>query len=110
METLEKRVERFGNKPISDGSSVNRAGEVYISDIANNAIGLVNAEGSYVQIFQDDNLIQWPDAFSFGPDDWCYVLINQLHLGPVLNAGKDTTQPPYVIARFKVPAGGVVGR
>lgn len=107
---LAANVERFGNKPISDGSSMNRAGEVYVSDIGNNAIGVVTLNGSYVQMFQDDELIRWPDAFSFGPDDWCYVVINQLHLGPVLNAGEDATEPPFLIARFRQPQGGVIGR
>jgi sugar lactone lactonase YvrE len=107
---LAAKVERFGNKPISDGSSMNRAGEMYVSDIGNNAIGVVTPNGSYVQMFQDDDLIRWPDAFSFGPEDWCYVVINQLHLGPVLNAGKDQTRPPFLIARFKQPQGGVIGR
>jgi|GEM_PF-3249374 len=50
---------------------------------------------------QDDALLKWADAFSFGPDDWCYVVINQLHLDPVLNAGADMAQPPFLIARFK---------
>lgn len=107
---LATKVEFFGNKPISDGSTMDRNGAVYISDIGNNAIGKVNPQGSYIQLFQDDALLQWPDSFSFGPEGWCYVLINQLHLGPVLNAGEDASKPPYVIARFKVPAGGVVGR
>jgi sugar lactone lactonase YvrE len=107
---LAARVERFGNKPISDGSSVTGAGEVLVSDIGNNAIGLVNPNGSYRQLFQHDTLIRWPDAFSFGPGDWCYVVINQLHLGPVLNAGEDESQAPYLIVRFHLPQGGVTGR
>jgi hypothetical protein len=107
---LAESVQRFGNKPISDGSSMNHAGEIYISDIGNNAIGLINRQGSYVQLFQNDALINWPDAFSFGPDDWCYVVINQLHRGPVLNAGSDESVPPFLIARFKQDTGGVIGR
>lgn len=109
-DALSNQVERFGNKPISDGSTVNNAGEVYISDIGNNAIGKVNRNGSYVQLFQDDELLSWPDAFSFGPDNWCYVLVNQLHRGPVLNAGLDATSPPFLIVRFKDQAGGIIGR
>lgn len=107
---LAGRVERFGNKPISDGSSVNHAGEIYISDIGNNAIGKINRNGSYVQLFQDDDLMNWPDAFSFGPEGWCYVVINQLHRGPVLNAAKNEARPPFRIVRFRDEAGGVTGR
>ena len=107
---MASRVERFGNRPISDGSSVNNAGEIYISDLGNNAIGIVNPRGSYRQLFQDDDLIRWPDAFSFGPDNWMYVAVNQLHRGPILNAGVDETEPPFLIIRFRDEAGGVIGR
>jgi len=107
---LAARVEWFGNKPVSDGSSVNNAGDVLISDVGNNAIGKINGQGSYVQLFQDDEMINWPDAFSFGPDNWCYVVINQLHRGPVLNAGENEAEVPFLIARFKDDAGGVIGR
>ncbi len=107
---LAERVERFGNKPISDGSSVNNAGYIYITDIGNNAIGAVTPQGSYRQLFQDDNLLLWPDAFAFGPDNFVYVVVNQLHLGPVLNAGNDVTEPPFLILRFHDPEGGVIGR
>ena len=107
---LAERVERFGNKPISDGSSVNNAGEIYITDLGNNAIGVVNTNGSYRTLFQDDELIRWPDAFSFGPDNWVYVAVNQLHRGPVLNKGEDKTEPPFHIIRFRDEAGGVIGR
>ena len=107
---LAKHVERFGNKPISDGSSVNNAGEIYITDLGNNAIGIVNTNGSYRQLFQDDDLIRWPDAFSFGPDNWVYVAVNQLHRGPILNKGEDETVPPFYVIRFRDEAGGVIGR
>ncbi len=107
---LAEHVERFGNKPISDGSSVNNAGEIYITDLSNNAIGIVNTNGSYRQLFQDDALLRWPDAFSFGPDNWVYVAVNQLHRGPVLNKGEDKTEPPFYVIRFRDEAGGVIGR
>ena len=109
-EELASRVQAYGNKPVSDGSTVNDAGEVYISDVGNHAIGMINSQGSYVQLFQDDELLQWPDAFAFGPDGWCYVVVNQLHLGPVLNAGQDESAAPYLIVRFKRDAAGVIGR
>jgi len=105
-----KAVAFFGNKPVSDGSSVNHAGEVYISDIGNHAIGVIQPNGDYVQLFHDPEILKWPDAFSFGPNDWCYTVANQLHLGPVLNAGEDSSKAPYKIIRFRQPEGGVTGR
>ncbi len=52
----------------------------------------------------------WPDAFSYGPDGMLYVVINQLHKGPVLNAGNNETKPPFLIIRFKPLAPGITGR
>lgn len=60
--------------------------------------------------FEDDALLLWPDAFSYGPDGKMYVVANQLHLGPVLNAGEDETSPPYYIFRFEPLAPGTIGR
>lgn len=107
---LANRVERYSEKPISDGSSVDRDGNVYISDVTSNAVGVVGADRQYRILFRDDRLLSWPDAFSYGPDGMMYVVANQLHRGPVLNAGQNMARPPFYILRFKPLAPGVVGR
>jgi sugar lactone lactonase YvrE len=108
--TLSTKVEKFAKKPFSDGSSVDNAGNVYISDVGSNAIGTISPEGKYEILFQDDKLLSWPDSFSFGPGGMLYLVANQLHRGPVLNAGTDRSQPPYYVLKFKAPAAGVIGR
>jgi len=109
-DVLFRSVEPYGEKPISDGSTADAAGNVYITDITNHAIGVTRRDGSYVQLARDPELLQWPDAFSYGPDGYIYVAVNQLHKGPVLNAGQDASEPPFLIVRFMPPAKGVVGR
>jgi sugar lactone lactonase YvrE len=106
---LAQLIEDWAAKPISDGSSADTAGNVYISDVGNHAIGVSTVSGYHV-IAQDERLLKWPDAFSFGPDGMLYVATNQLHLGPVLNAGQDASEPPYFILRLRPLAPGRVGR
>ncbi len=109
-EELAAKVEAWAKRPISDGISIDTAGNVYISAVATNEIGVINAETkTYETLFRDATL-SWPDAFSFGPDGYMYAVINQLHKGPVLNRGKDGSAPPYLIIRFKPLSPGVVGR
>ncbi|MBO6893373.1 MAG: hypothetical protein JJ866_15620 [Roseibium sp.] len=53
-EELVDRVERYGDKPISDGSTVDTGGNVYITAMTDNAIGVTRPDGSYEVLFQYD--------------------------------------------------------
>lgn len=106
---LADKVERYGRKPISDGISIDRAGNVYITDLANNAIGVIDQSREY-RIYVRDERLSWPDALSFGPDDKLYTVSNQLHQSAVLHAGEQTAEPPYYIFSLTPLAGGVSGR
>ncbi|NBD31458.1 MAG: hypothetical protein GVY17_00395 [Cyanobacteria bacterium] len=106
---LALKVERFGDKPISDGITIDGGGNVYITDITNNAIGVVTPEGDYRVLYQDEAL-SWTDGFGFGPDNQIYVTVNQLHRSPPLNQGADEARPPFYLLRFPALDAGVVGR
>lgn len=106
---LAERVERYSDKPICDGISIDRAGNIYISDIGNNAVGVIDKERRYRLLVQDPRL-SWPDAFSFGPDGRLYVVANQLHRTARLNAGEHLAAPPFYVLRLRPLAQGVVGR
>lgn len=107
---LAQLVQPYAPKPISDGSSMDAAGNIYVSDVGHNALGVITPDRKYAVLIQDDKLLSWPDAFSFGPDGYLYLVSNQLHRGPVLNAGKDVSRPPFYVLRFKPLAAGIVGR
>ena len=109
-DALAAAVEPWAERPISDGISIDQAGNIYISAVGRNEIGVIEAATrSYRPLFSDDT-IAWPDAFSYGPDGYLYAVVNQLHKGPLLNAGEDVTQPPFLIIRFQPLAPGIVGR
>ncbi len=106
---LEAKVKRYGDKPISDGITVDGGGNVYITSITDGTIGVTQPDGNYQVLFEDDNII-WPDGFAYGPDDKIYFTINQLHLSPVLNDGKDDSSDSYQIMSFDAQIPGKVGR
>lgn len=106
---LGRRVKRYGDKPVSDGISIDNAGNVYITDLNDKAIGITKPDGSYEILVQDDRLL-WPDSLSAGADGYMYVAVNQLHLSSLLNAGENESRSPYYVMRFKAPAELVSGR
>lgn len=109
-EELSSRVERYGDKPICDGITIDGAGNVYITAITDNAIGVIDETGEYRVLYQDDELLSWTDGMAFSPDDYVYVTISQLHNSPSLNNGENDFQPPFYLVRFPALASGEVGR
>ena len=109
-EALSNRVERYGDKPNCDGITIDNAGNVYVTSIGNNAIGVVDETGTYRTLYQDDKLLSWTDGMAFGNDDYIYVTVSQLQNSPPLNNGKNSFQPPFYLVRFPALAAGEVGR
>jgi sugar lactone lactonase YvrE len=109
-EQLASRVERYGDKPICDGITVDGAGNVYITSITDNAIGVVDATGSYQTLYQDKQLLSWTDGMAFSSDNFIYVTVSQLQNSPPLNNGVNAFKAPFYLVRFPALASGKVGR
>lgn len=109
-ENLSSRVERYGDKPICDGITVDSAGNVYVTSITDNAIGVVDATGAYQTLYQDNKLLSWTDGMAFSPDNYIYVTVSQLQNSPPLNNGKDDFKAPFYLVRFPALSSGKVGR
>jgi len=107
---LAARIERYGDRPVCDGITIDGAGNVYITDLTKYAVGVVDAGGAYRILHRDEALLSWPDGMAFGPDGYVYVVANQLHLSPAFNRGEDLSTPPYYLLRFPALAPGMVGR
>ncbi|MEM9102970.1 MAG: L-dopachrome tautomerase-related protein [Pseudomonadota bacterium] len=106
---LAKKVQRYGDKPISDGIAVDDGGNVYITAITNNAIGMTQPNGQYVELFSNDSL-SWPDGFAIGPNHQIYFTVNELHRSPVLNKGKNIGLGRFAIFQFSALEKASVGR
>ncbi|MDZ4756111.1 MAG: L-dopachrome tautomerase-related protein [Phycisphaerae bacterium] len=109
-EDLAERVQKHGTKPVSDGFSIDSAGNIYVTDVGSNAIGVVAPDGTYRILHQDDAILSWPDGMSAGSDGAFYVVVNQLHRHPPLNGGANTCKPPFRVVRFEPLAPASVGR
>ncbi|MBI1388289.1 MAG: hypothetical protein GC154_07565 [bacterium] len=107
---LSKKVERYSEKPISDGMGTDYAGNIYLTSVSENAVGVITPNREFHLLFKDDNIVRWPDGMSYGPDGYMYIVANQLHLTPRMHTGEMVAKPPYYIIRFKALAPGVVGR
>ena len=90
------KVQRFGDKPMSDGITIDNAGNVYVTDITNNALGVISPEGKYKVLFQDEKL-SWTDGFATQSNGKLLVTINQLHRSPVLNGGENGSSGEFYI-------------
>jgi sugar lactone lactonase YvrE len=106
---LARRVEAYASRPVSDGISVDRGGNVYITDLAAGALGVITADRQYRVLVADPRL-SWPDAYSFGPDGYLYTVANQLHRSAALSAGEAQAEPPFPVLRVRPLAPGVPGR
>ncbi len=109
-DALGARVERYGDKPLSDGISIDAGGHVYVTDVVAKAIGVTGPSGSYRVYVKDDERLSWPDGISAGPDGWMYATVNKLHRSAVLNGGESLSEPPYYVVRFRSVSAAVPGR
>ena len=108
-EELLAKVTRYGDKPISDGITIDGGGNVYITSITDDSIGITKPDGSYETLFTRDDL-SWPDGFAYGPDHMIYATINELHRSPVLNGGTNASKGEFKIIRFPAKVKGSQGR
>ena len=107
-DALAARVEAYREKPVCDGISIDIEGNIYITDVGRNAIGVATAEG-YTLLASDPRIV-WPDGFAFGPDGFLYFTVNQLNRGSAQNAGVDAGEPPYYIFRVRPLTASAVGQ
>lgn len=105
---LAARVEDYGPKTISDGLSMDVAGNVFISDPEHSAVLVLTPERRLETIVKDGRL-RWPDGFSFGPDGWLYVTASDLQDVLFVSRSHVRDSAPFQIFRFKPGTQGVPG-
>ncbi len=60
-------VERVGAKPLSDGIEIDAAGRVFITDVENGGVAVVEPDGSLRTVVRDDAIV-WADGINLAAD------------------------------------------
>ncbi len=106
---LANRVERFSDKPLSDGLSTDLSGNVYITDVEHGAIFVVGPEQELKTLIQSKT-VRWPDGLSFGPEGYLYVADSALPELILQSREHIKASGPYRIFRFRPGTEGVPGQ
>lgn len=93
-------IVRVGDKPISDGAATDSEGNHFITNVTESGIDVLTREGRLAPFIRDPRL-DWADGIQFGPKDWLYISINQLHKTPAFTGDADEGTPPYYILRIR---------
>jgi sugar lactone lactonase YvrE len=96
---LENRVERFSDKPLSDGLAAAASGEIFVTDIEHGAVIVVDKEQTLETVIRSPR-IRWADGLSFGPDGWLYLADSALPDVILKSRDHIRTKGPYFIFRF----------
>ncbi|MFQ6005782.1 MAG: SMP-30/gluconolactonase/LRE family protein [Woeseia sp.] len=108
-EQLDNRVERYSDKPLSDGLSTDLEGNVYITDVEHSSVFRVAPDRSPQTLIRSDR-IRWADALSFGPDGWLYLADSALPEQILQTRAYIESKGPYHIFRFQPGFEGIPGQ
>jgi sugar lactone lactonase YvrE len=108
-EDLGSRVETFAPKTMSDGLTMDRKGNIYITDPEHSAIVVLGPDRQLRTLLKQPEL-RWPDGLSFGPNGWVYVTCSSLHHVIGMSPDHVRDHAPYQIYRFRWGRLGVPGQ
>ncbi len=97
---LEASVERYATKPLSDGLSIDGAGNIYITDVEHNAISIVGPDKKPRTLIRSNSL-RWPEGIAMGPDGWLYVTDSALSELVLRSDESIEQQGPFSLFRFR---------
>ncbi|WP_299970391.1 L-dopachrome tautomerase-related protein [uncultured Roseobacter sp.] len=97
---LGNRVEKYAEKPNNGGLGIDRDGNLYLTAVETNAVGIIPTETPTYAVYAAHNDIVWPDGVSYAPDGYMYVSAAQVSEAAIFNDGDARNHPPYRIFRF----------
>lgn len=96
---LESRVERYSDKPLSDGMVAAASGKIFVTDVEHGAVIAVDP-GRRLRTVVRSSRIRWADGLAFGPDGWLYLADSALPDLILKTRDHIKSRGPYFIFRF----------
>ncbi|MCB1428368.1 MAG: hypothetical protein KDJ66_04470 [Nitratireductor sp.] len=106
---LGNRVERYADKPNNGGLSIDEAGNLYLTEVESNDVGIIPADTRIYRRYAEAPDLSWPDGVSYSTDGYMYVSAAQIPKAALFNDGNGLNAPPYLIYRFRPEAPGRIG-
>jgi len=106
---LGNNVERYSDKPLSDGLSSDLSGNVYITDVEHGSVFVVGRDREPKTLIRSTK-IRWADGLSFGPDGWLYLADSAIPELVLKSKEYIQSHGPYYIYRFQPGFAGTPGQ
>lgn len=103
---LEGHVDRFSDKPLSDGLDIDATGRVYVTDVEHGAVVVVDQARRLTTLVRSPR-IRWADSLSFGPDGWLYIADSALHDVILQTPDHIAIAGPYYVFRVRPEQAGL---
>jgi sugar lactone lactonase YvrE len=92
---LSAKVEEVLETPPPDGMEMGPDGRLYLTDIQDGFIRVVDLKENKLNSVIGDGRLSWPDSLAWGPEGALFVTTSQIQTMPRFNDGKDTRTTPY---------------
>ncbi len=106
---LSARVEEYGPKGITDGISLDSAGNVYLTDVEHAGVAVLGTDRKLRTYFRDSR-VRWADGLSNGPDGWMYLADSDIPGIVLQSRSAIQSHAPFYLFRFKSIAPGTPGQ
>ncbi|MCT2560382.1 L-dopachrome tautomerase-related protein [Chryseobacterium herbae] len=100
-QTIGNAIQKFGDKPVSDGVATDQHGNHYITNLGEHSISKLAANGQLSEVIKDGKL-KWPDNVAVSEDGYLYISVNQLDSTTAFSGDQDKGKSPYFIYRIKL--------
>lgn len=100
-------VQDHGEKGGSDGLETDDGGRIYATNYEHGAILRTSDAGESWEAVAHRPDMLFVDTLAVATDRHLYFTVNQLHLQPQYQGGKDLRKPPYALMRVAIDAGPV---
>lgn len=102
-------VERVGDKPLSDGLSIDVEDNIYVTDVEHGGVARMNPDGKLETLIKSDR-VRWADGISYGGDGFYYFTDSAIPDQMLQSRSHIEAAAPYYLYRFKADVVGIPGR